>query len=579
MAIDMENPISMLSDVRRVLENLTSGNFMPYFDYRNTSFSFRTLFHSTLIEYSFCPCSYNHEYLNYISPKGDIDKEMFDKIVNCVADGNCPHVAGVPADHIQVSTVYAMHFVAALGTKEVINKYSDGDVDYNEMFGLFRIHPCGIAIMKKQYDDLGYFLGFLQSKAESLQQIPYAKRSLDDPLKIRINKIHLLELCILEDDDMLLTKFLEYWPHPRCLTKAFAFTLEHGSPMMEKIMLDHIKTLVRRGNMFYIYPCAEAAVMFNRVDVLQQIIGWLPSRKTNKLMEDMLCLFRMSNQLHRQECSDTINAIFRKNQKKPDYEGLVNHFLIYLKNNYDDYDSIRQDMVPVMKGLSKCKSEQYSLSDTILYCFVSQPSRHVPQPASTLTVKALLDCGVDINCLLKTFPCVYPWPSKHGSALDFRYKIEMILSANLKMKDYVDMNTNRILVWCLEIDEYLYAHAFDCYQPGDYFLNMRSHSHSCHTEQALYFMVPLLTECGYRFKTDEMLKAVERRLHCEEIEFIKQCISVPRPLQKQCRDVLRQHFEGSYIHAYVERTCVPLKIKHYILLTDVLLAGSISVKQ
>ena len=589
----MEMSTNMNSDVRRVLENLTTTKFMEDIDYRNTRFSFRTLFHSTPLEYRFCPCGYNHEYLNYISPTGEVDKDMFGEILDYISDGNCPHVGGAPETHVQVSTVYAMHFVAALGTKEAICKYNDVGVEYSDMFGLFRVHPLGMALMEKRPDVLGELLKNYPLQAErksGMSKLSYAHRLSDNPLRIQINDIYLLELCIMQNHELLLTQFLKHWAHARCLTKAFVFTLEHGSSLMEKIMLDHIKHLVQNGNVFYIYPCAEAAVMFNRVDVLQQILHWPPrknssgwsQRKNCKLMEEMLDLFKLSTQLHRHDCSNAINGLFKRNQNPPEYEGIANHILIYLKGSYDRgnndcYDSIRQDMVPVMKELAKCQDEQNILCYTIRN--ILAPLGHCDFPnAKTLTVKALLECGGDINTLLGSYAnsglLLRMGPEMKGQLLykDFRHNIEMLLSANLNFEARAS-----ILDWCIRIDEGINRHVVYCYQPGDYVLDMITHAHSGHTEQALHYMVPLLMECGCRFKTAELLKATERRLHCEEIKYIKKYINEPRPLVKQCIDVLRRHFKGQNSHAYVERTCVPLRLKNYILLKDILLIGSITV--
>ena len=574
------------SDVRRVLENLIRNDFMSDFDYNTHRFSFRTLFYSTLLDYRFCPCGYNNEYINYVSPKGDVDREMFEKILDCIMNEQCPHVAGVAEDQVEVSSVYAMHFVAAFGTKEAISRFRAANKDYNRMVGLFRVDPCGIAIMKKQGNILGDLLNIYPLKTAECQYIPFAQRLSDDALNIRIDNIHLLELCIRQNDPLLLKQFLQCWPVPDCLTKALEFTFEHGLSFMENILLDHIKTLVQKGRFYYIRPCGEAAVMFKRPDVLHQVLRWSPADVSN---DELMRLLRLCTQLGRHACNDILKGFLKIDTNPIVYEGVSNQFHIYLEDNYDSYDSIREDMVPVMKKITKSPLALSTL-DYAISNILAPKGRSKFSPTRTRTLKALLECGGDINSLLlRSSPLTIllgiPVQKCKLFYKEFRHNLEIILSSNLDFEERGNTNLRQthksVLELSLRIDEFLNGKRLAShfiYRPGDYMLDMRMHTHSGHTEQVFHFVLPLLIECGYRFDKDELLKATQLPLYNEELQYIERYINEPRPLMKQCRDVLRRTFKGPKIHAYMERIDIPLKIKNFILLKDILLVGSISMK-
>ena len=78
------------------------------------SFSFETVFYRTPYSYCCFPCSYQHEYLDYLSDKDDvnqkekhIDKPLFECIVQNVADGRCPHTNDVDPKYLATNHILA----------------------------------------------------------------------------------------------------------------------------------------------------------------------------------------------------------------------------------------------------------------------------------------------------------------------------------------------------------------------------------------------------------------------------------------------------------------------------------------
>ena len=60
-----------------------------------------------------------------ISESGEINEVLYEKIVQSIIDGKCPHVEQVPKEYIQETGIYALHVAAALGTTEAIVTPSD----------------------------------------------------------------------------------------------------------------------------------------------------------------------------------------------------------------------------------------------------------------------------------------------------------------------------------------------------------------------------------------------------------------------------------------------------------------------
>lgn len=73
-------------NMEKVFWNLVSNRFMPDFDYMR-HFSFKTVFHYSLQSYCLCECDFEHEYLDYISVNGEIDKELYEKILKNITNG------------------------------------------------------------------------------------------------------------------------------------------------------------------------------------------------------------------------------------------------------------------------------------------------------------------------------------------------------------------------------------------------------------------------------------------------------------------------------------------------------------
>ena len=140
-------------DVSTTFRNLVSNQFMPEFDYIFTQFSFSTVSYKTHYSYCCCECAFQHEYIDYITKAGTLDELIYNKIVCCIEDGQCPHVTDLPPEYICKSSVNAIHIAAAVGTVEAVRYHVCFD-ELDEMryitTGIFRLESWIIAALKKK---------------------------------------------------------------------------------------------------------------------------------------------------------------------------------------------------------------------------------------------------------------------------------------------------------------------------------------------------------------------------------------------------------------------------------------------
>ena len=84
-------------DVRKIFRKLVTNQFscLEDFGYFGQRFAFRTVFSKTAYSYCCCSCSFEHEYLGYLSDSGHINEQLYEKIVKSIVEGQCPHVVKV----------------------------------------------------------------------------------------------------------------------------------------------------------------------------------------------------------------------------------------------------------------------------------------------------------------------------------------------------------------------------------------------------------------------------------------------------------------------------------------------------
>ena len=153
--------------------------------------------------------------------------------------------------------------------------------------------------------------------------------------------------------------------------------------------------------------------------------------------------------------------------------------------------------------------------------------------------------------------------------------------------DNADIDRNkRCVVKALEVDEtileqemfldslemYIYGGIHDIGYSGAYLMDGLERFPYGHEGKsfALNFAAPLLLECGYPLDNDTLHKALEKKLHGEELAYFRQYLSSPKSLKMSCCMALRAKFKGRAIHGFVEAANLPHAISDLVLFKHVL---------
>ena len=82
-------------NVKTAFRRLVTGQSVPHFDYETTKFGFQTVFYKTPYSYCICICGFEHKYFDYIKESGEINEQMYSKVVQNIVNDHCPHVKHV----------------------------------------------------------------------------------------------------------------------------------------------------------------------------------------------------------------------------------------------------------------------------------------------------------------------------------------------------------------------------------------------------------------------------------------------------------------------------------------------------
>ena len=130
----------------------------------SNSFSFETVFYRTPYSYCCCPCAYQHEYFEYLSDRDEVDNRLdrhvddavFERIVQNIADGRCPHTNGVEEKYLTTSTVYTDHVLAISGSKESLKRITYNS--WKKFSSIFQLHSFVSLVLKNSCQMYDYVI-------------------------------------------------------------------------------------------------------------------------------------------------------------------------------------------------------------------------------------------------------------------------------------------------------------------------------------------------------------------------------------------------------------------------------------
>ena len=533
-------------DVENVFRLLTSNKYIIHFNYA-TSFSFQTVFYFSRYSYCSCECAFEHEYLDYILDSGGINKEMYNRVLENILNGKCPHVDKVDEDYTRETSITAIHIAAALGAEKAIKRYW-GD-SYAVRSGVFSLSLFQIALLKQRTLSVN-MLGKERITANGMNILCYY-RSEESRDKITIESVSPAVFCVRKRNRALLKAALSACYTCTDFDKALELTFKYNLTDMVEELIGFIKgasSNLKRD-------CIAVAIVNNRPDVLTSLLQVFKSEHIPHHY-----LYELCTVMKRNECADVLHF----------YHSI--HATELLFDKLSGLDLNPENIVDFPRNIiSKLKTRTY-IQNLVNQSNTTGLTRlHYCVNYRHEEVKILLELGADVNrvddnghtpliSLLSRRDLV-----KTHTLLDVREIVGMLLQGNPS----IDLNEKAVELAIVHDELDTKTTSFDRIHCGEFETNVRLHSvvqNSKAVDKSLLFLGSLLIECGFPVTRDVLYKSLLKPLHEVEKEYIRRYLKMPRSLELLCRDTLRKRFPGRDLNHFIDSRVIPNVIKDFILL-------------
>ena len=560
-------------------------------------FSFQTVSYRTPYSYCFCMCGYENEYFEYISDTtGEIDHTIFERTVQNIADGKCPHADKVPSKYLATSKVWVDNIVAAMP-----NELRKEPLEcYNNMYGgIFRLKPFVIAVLKNNHRS-GLYL--CQANEPWWEEILYPTRTCDNQNQVTVcwERLSLLEYCAkkgntlmfrhvlgssdpfaLECEEVCVVVYelafkydLKEIIHNLLVKGIFNTILFEGSHKLDTSMkANEWKPLERR-------ICAEVAIVYNLPNILDYELPLLADKLTEHQKHRLIATCMV---LKRHKCTE----VLLKHGFMDNVKGSAEEKHKQLVELLFTYQSCGKEIAAVIKqtyyssffetgGQIDFGRENYF---TYRLDFRIMGSHNIAIAQILIALRAEINRTKfysieeydDPGLVLHTGKAQFDLEEYQGIS---REQLELWLYTNPSNLDRFADRTMKIYSNCETSD--LFKKDKDLRQVNrTYYMDGNEHFLFSGENFALNFPLPLLTESGCKLKRNDMESILlnektRKMLHPCEIDYLKVYLERPRSLQLCCRDTLRTYFKRKQIHKYLSVSKAPNKIKDFILLKTVL---------
>ena len=450
---------------------------------------------------------------------------MYEKIVNCITDGKCPHVDAAPYNYVTESKIYGIHIAAAVGTEEVVLGYRDkhkiGPV------GLFGINPIHMTVLKNQSDMLRQLL-HIYPQSPYKQFFFYSFRKSKTSCKIQVEHVPLIEVCTRKDSAELLRTFLCESPAVLGISAAFKYTFRHNMKVLQDALLDFKDKYQTEGRRI-----CEAAIIFNDPKVLDRILKHLST--LYDFNNDQKHLYSVCSRLQREECLKFLSSYGHQLEQANESDERYVEYMIGLLASY--HDRLKDDIVPVLKQNPSTaaimnSADRYRQSQFHLYLRKEFPR------LDTGLMNSLFELGADINVLYAekqsalhhllslqaTEPSLFYPKVRTAIEVFLNRNPELELYRNLKPEMFKTSPTG--LAATIDLRLHLTPCILDL--SGALTIDGNMHTYSGHESTVTYalnFFVPLLIECGMPYTKELLHDAPTKCLHPVEQEYSQLSLS------------------------------------------------------
>ena len=200
--------------LEKVFRKLVTGTFILDYNYTAQQLTFQTVFRKSSFDYCCCPCSYEHEFLDYITENGDIDEAIYNRVLDNLLNGKCPHVDEVPAECVTETGIHAIHIAAAVGPLRAVKNYRHNY--FYKRGKIFDLDPSQVAILKNKdnYVDLfekAQVIGcrLCNSSSPSKKYLLYGTRTEGGVQNIHLSYVSIIEFCARKNNCSMLKDLLK----------------------------------------------------------------------------------------------------------------------------------------------------------------------------------------------------------------------------------------------------------------------------------------------------------------------------------------------------------------------------------
>ena len=607
-------------DMKEEFRNLVTKKCMRGFNYGKW-YGFQTVFYESSYSYICCPCGFEHEFLDYIEDSGDLNEDIYEKIIQSIIDGKCPHTGSVSKECVRETGLTALLISAGVGTEPT--KYTQHfekrtlKSGYIQA-GIFKQNMYQIAFNKRKYKNCCYYFqhyindyiirypflvnGFLSEK------IPKLFKPIKTAEIYQISNVPYLEAFIRTGNKSLLETALgltaEFGEriqirHGReC--EAFHFTVKNGLTDLAEFFLEYVK---QTNDTLLTDYCKRYANMYNLPETLNRTLEEkLSATKPKETVSSLIHILKKQQQCrktfrneateryYQQELDNNLRNNDTSQTSASSAEKETADLTELLEEFYEDF---KGEIMTALKQIPNVTEEYKKYLDKNLMNTAKTP--HI--------VKAILDLGVtfdntDIPGEDQILVRIVKNLNMYANCVRDTVKLLVRASPDLKHLDEViplalrqDICTYRMKPYRTPSDIY----RADIKEHGlfgsenDYF--------------ALNFAVPFFLECGFPTTRSVLNSALDADLHPSEHAYIEQylnnpnplkercdlveglylgehvyieeyIINHPKPLQIRCREVLHKYHKGAEIDNFMDQSDCPQQIKEFVLLKSLHHQGS-----
>ena len=583
------------TEVGRVFRNLVTNQYMPNFDYINTEFKFQTVFHRSSYSYCICICGFEHEYLDYISDSGDVDEEIYQKVLESIINGECPHVNKVPQEFVKETMIYGIHITVAVGTRNAlgIDKFNSPypDIQYGNLFNL---DPYMMAIIKRKQVDtsidvMKYFTATATPVFGPVLLIQ-AKRSRQDGTDTVCLEdfLPVIQFCVRYKHIQLLKSYLHLDGLNMRIENDLEYTFQHKLFDIQEILLQDKDIFL--SSYETTKSCCKLAIICNQPMALKQLLKYLSyhtrgkTRSQYNKIDCTIATFMLSKTcyaLGRLACKEILSE-YGYYRLEPSEMTISDQVQILLDLLFESNDYTKDLIIPSFKQIPNLSGYMNIGGDHKKRTCLHRYNKHIWKHNKSQILKTILDFGASVNGtdtdgktplthLLSTltYLCYHP---------NFR------LSAELYIYENPEVALNKLAVYYgMQADEhlvYLQKNKTPVWQnlqmASEYIMDGQIHATFGHDDTDSFvfnFMSPLLIECGFPISIEAQgyLERRKENLHPTVVTYIQICLETPRSLALKCRDTLRNHHKGRKIHKFLEKSEIPEIIKDFILLKPLII--------